>query len=89
MLLRLDEAKRIAEGAIEKAGEFDIKISVAVCEAGGKLLVFKRMDGIAWAGVYGSKRKALASAAFNLSVVESRERKVITTRRSRATKVGT
>ena len=67
MLLRLEEAKGIAEDTIEKAGEFDIKISVAVCEAGGKLLVFKRMDGIAWAGVYGSKRKALASAAFNLS----------------------
>ncbi len=67
MFLRLDEAKRIAEGAIEKANEFDIKISVAVCETGGKLLVFKRMDGAEWAGVYASKGKALASAAFNLS----------------------
>ena len=65
--LRLDEAMRIAEGAIEEAGKFGIRISAAVCETGGKLLVFKRVDGAAWAGFYGSKGKALASAAFNLS----------------------
>ena len=44
MTLSMAEAERIADRAIEKAKELEIKISVAVCEAGGKLLVPKRMD---------------------------------------------
>jgi uncharacterized protein GlcG (DUF336 family) len=37
---------------------------VAVCDAGGRLIAFNRMDGAIWAGVYGSQGKAVASAAF-------------------------
>jgi len=32
--------------------------------AGGALAVFQRMDGVPWAGVFGSQGKAIASAAF-------------------------
>lgn len=64
MGLTLDEANRVIEGAIAKAKEFDIRISVAVCDAGGRLLAFQRMDGTIWASVYGSQGKAVASAAF-------------------------
>lgn len=64
MALTLDEANRIIQGAIAKAKELNITINVAVCDAGGRLIAFNRMDGAIWAGVYGSQGKAIASAAF-------------------------
>jgi uncharacterized protein GlcG (DUF336 family) len=64
MSLTLSEANRILEGAIAKAQELNIKISVAVCDAGGRLLAFNRMDGAIWGSVYGCQGKAVASVAF-------------------------
>jgi len=64
MALTLEEANRIAQGTIAKAEALNIKINVAVCDVGGRLLVFQRMDGAMWAGVYGSQGKAIASASF-------------------------
>jgi len=64
MALTLVEANRIVQGAIDKARELGIKISVAVCDAGGRLVAFSRMDGALWASVYGSQGKAIASVAF-------------------------
>ena len=64
MALTLAEANRIIAGTIAQAEEFNIKVNVAVCDAGGRLIAFGRMDGAIWAGVYGSQGKAVASAAF-------------------------
>ena len=64
MAISLAEANRILEGATAHAKELNIKVSVAVCDAGGRLIAFNRMDGAIWAGVYGSQGKAVASAAF-------------------------
>ena len=64
MAITLSEANRIMEGAMAHAQELNIKINVAVCDAGGRLIAFNRMDGAIWAGVYGSQGKAVASAAF-------------------------
>ncbi len=64
MTLTLDEANRILRGALAKATELNIKISAAVCDGGGRLIAFQRMDGAIWASVYGSQGKAVASAAF-------------------------
>ena len=64
MALTLEEANRIVQGTIYKAKEMNIKISAAVCDAGGRLMAFGRMDGAIWAGVYGSQGKAVASTAF-------------------------
>ncbi len=64
MALTLEEANRIAEGALAKAKELKIKVSAAVCDAGGRLLAFQRMDGAIWASAYGCQGKAIASAAF-------------------------
>jgi glc operon protein GlcG len=64
MAITLDEAQRIIFGALAKAKEFNVKVSVAVCDAGGRLIAFQRMDGAIWAGVYGAQGKAMASAAF-------------------------
>jgi uncharacterized protein GlcG (DUF336 family) len=64
MALTLEEANRIAEGAIAKAKELNIRVSVAVCDAGGRLVAFQRMTNAMWASGYGSQGKAIASAAF-------------------------
>ncbi len=64
MTLTLKEANRIAQGALEKAVDLDVKVSVAVCDAGGRLIALQRMDNAMWAGAFGSQGKAIASAAF-------------------------
>ena len=64
MALTLDEANRVIQGAIAKARELDIRINVAVCDGGGRLMAFQRMDNAIWASVYGSQGKAIASSAF-------------------------
>ena len=64
MALTLTEANRIVQGAIDKAKEMNIKISVAVCDAGGRLMAFNRMDGAIWGSVYGCQGKAVASVGF-------------------------
>jgi glc operon protein GlcG len=74
MALTLEEANRIAQGAIAKASELNIRINVAVCDTGGRLLAFQRMDNAMWAGVYGSQGKAVASAAFGRPSGELSER---------------
>ena len=77
MALTLDEANRIAQGAIAKSKELNIKISVAVCDSGGRLLTFQRMDNAIWASAYGSQGKAIASAAFGRASGELTERAAI------------
>jgi uncharacterized protein GlcG (DUF336 family) len=57
-----------------KAEELNIKINVAVCDAGGRLIAFQRMDDARWAGVYGSQGKAIASAAFGRASGDLTER---------------
>ena len=74
MLLTLEEANRTARGAGAKAEELNLKINVAVCDSGGRLIAFQRMDNARWAGVYGSQGKAIASAAFGRPSGELTER---------------
>ena len=74
MAISLEEANRMVDGAIAKAKEMNIKINVAVCDAGGRLIAFNRMDGAIWGGVYGSQGKAVASAAFGRTSGELQER---------------
>ncbi len=64
MTLTLDEANRVIAGAIDKAHQIGAKMNIAVCDAGGRLLAFQRMDSAMWAGAFGSQGKAMASAAF-------------------------
>ena len=64
MTLTLADANRVIAGAIAKATAIGAKMNIAVCDAGGRLLAFQRMDGAMWAGSYGSQGKAVASAAF-------------------------
>ena len=64
MAISLEEANKVVQGAVAKANELNIKINVAVCDAGGRLIAFNRMDGAIWGGVYGAQGKAVASVAF-------------------------
>ena len=74
MPLTLAEANQVIQGALARARELNIKISVAVCDAGGRLVAFNRMDGALWAGAYGSQGKAIASVAFARPSGELQER---------------
>src|SRR5215212_8611832 len=74
MSLTLAEANTVVHAAIEKARAMNIRISVAVCDAGGRLMAFNRMDGAIWGGVYGSQGKAIASVAFGRASGELQER---------------
>jgi glc operon protein GlcG len=64
MSLTLEEANRIVAGALAKARQLNIRISAAVCDAGGRVVALQRMDGAIWASAYGCQGKAVASAAF-------------------------
>lgn len=64
MSLTLAEASLIVDRAIERAEALEVKVSVAVCDAGGRLVAFKRMDGAVWVSALVSQGKAMASAAF-------------------------
>ena len=74
MALTLAEANTIVQGALAKAKELNIRISVAVCDAGGRLVAFNRMDGAIWGSVYGCQGKAIASVAFGRASGELAER---------------
>lgn len=74
MALTLAEANKVIAGAIAKAEEIGAKMNIAVCDGGGRLLAFQRMDGARWAGSYGSQGKAVASAAFGRPSGELTER---------------
>jgi glc operon protein GlcG len=74
MALTLAEANQVIQGAVEKARAMNIRISVAVCDAGGRLMAFNRMDGAIWGSVYGSQGKAIASVAFGRASGELAER---------------
>ena len=64
MALTLADSNRIMAAAIAKAADLNIKISVAVVDAGGRLIGLQRMDGAIWASAYGCQGKAVASSAF-------------------------
>ena len=74
MSLTLAEATQVIQGAVDKARELNIKVSVAMCDAGGRLVAFNRMDGAIWGSVYGSQGKAIASVAFARPSGELQER---------------
>ena len=64
MILTIADANRVIAGVVDKAGAIGAKMNIAVCDAGGRLVAFQRMDGAMWAGSFGSQGKAIASAAF-------------------------
>lgn len=64
MTLTLAQANLVISSAISRATDLELRISVSVCDAGGRLVAFGRMDGGHWGAGYGSQGKAVASAGF-------------------------
>ena len=64
MALTLEEANRMVQAAIAKAQSINVKISVAVCDAGGALVAFNRMQGAISISATVAQGKAAASAGF-------------------------
>ena len=64
MALTLTDANRMVQAAIAKAGELQVKVSIAVCDTGGNLLAFNRMDGASAVSATVAQGKAAASAGF-------------------------
>ena len=62
MSIRLAEANRAIQGALAKARNLAVNISVTVCDADGRLVAFQRMDGTLAEAHRASYGKALASA---------------------------
>jgi len=52
------------QAAVAKARELNVKVSVAVCDAGGNLVAFNRMDGASSVSSTVAQGKAAASAGF-------------------------
>ena len=54
----------MVQAAVEKADELEVKVSIAVCDAGGSLLAFGRMEGASAVSATVAQGKAAASAGF-------------------------
>lgn len=74
MAISLTEARQVIDGAIAKAEELNIKVSVAVVDNGGRLIAMNKMDGAIWASTYGCIGKAVGSSAFGRPSGEMQER---------------
>ena len=64
MPITLTEANRMVQAAVAKADALSVKVSIAVCDAGGNLLAFNRMEGASAVSATVAQGKAAASAGF-------------------------
>jgi uncharacterized protein GlcG (DUF336 family) len=85
----LSEAKRIMKGAIVKAQELDVNISVAVCDVRGQLIALNRMDGASWDVGRKSIGKAIAAAITGRPSEELAKQLMASGRRAASNKVVT
>lgn len=65
VVLNLDGANVMIQGALKQAKAMDLQVNISVVDAGGHLLAFSRMDGARPASIYTSMSKA-ATAALKL-----------------------
>jgi len=71
MVVRLAEAKRIAEGAVAKARDLGVEICVAVCNREGRLVALLQMDGTDPMAIREAIGKAVVSAGWGLPRAEA------------------
>ena len=63
MALTLGDANRMVQAAIAEAERINIKLSVSVCDAGGHLLAFNRMEGAIYISAV-AQGKAFGAVGF-------------------------
>ena len=64
MNLTLGEANRMVQAAITEANRIVIRLSVSVCDAGGHLLAFNRMEGAIFISAVAAQGKAVGAVGF-------------------------
>ena len=64
MALTLSDANRMVQAAIAEAERINIKLSVSVCDAGGHLLAFNRMEGAIFISAVAAQGKAVGAVGF-------------------------
>ncbi len=64
MGLTLGEANRMVQAAIAEAERIGIKLSVSICDAGGHLMAFNRMEGAIFISVIAAQGKAVGAVGF-------------------------
>ena len=64
MALTLSDANRMVQAAIAEAERINIQLSVSVCDAGGHLLAFNRMEGAIFISAVAAQGKAVGSVGF-------------------------
>ena len=74
MSISTEEANRVMNGALAKARETNIRVSVAVVDQGGNLIAFTRMDGAAPSTAMVSQGKAKTSCTFGRTSGEVQQR---------------
>ena len=61
--ISLEQANEVVDAALKKAGEMDVKMDIAVVDAGANLKAFVRMDG-AWLGSIDIAQKKARTARW-------------------------
>ena len=64
MNLTLGEANRMVQAAITEANRIGIRLSVSVCDAGGHLMAFNRMEGASFISAVAAQGKAFGAVGF-------------------------
>ena len=64
MALTLAEANRMVQATMAKAEKLKVTLNIAVCDTGGSLLAFSRMEGASPVTATAAHGKAAASAGF-------------------------
>jgi glc operon protein GlcG len=62
-MLTLAEANQAITAALARAQNMKMEIAVSVCDEGGRLVAFQRMDGVLLEKIWGAIGKAKAAAA--------------------------
>lgn len=65
--LTLEQAQRVLQAAVVKAGEIKVPMNVAVVDAGGNLKAFYRMDDAFIGSIDIATKKAVTARYFNMS----------------------
>ncbi len=64
MALTLSDANRMVQAAIAEAEQINIQLSVSVCDAGGHLLAFNRMERAIFISAVAAQGKAVGAVGF-------------------------